>query len=68
MMYVLVFTYYLKWLNCVVILAGYHGKDGPLIVSDVRSTLVGDAFVQAGVEAGYKSLDINGESQDGVCL
>ena len=46
---------------------GYHGNTGPLVVSDVKPTSLSDAFVQAGVELGLKSLDVNGESQEGLC-
>jgi choline dehydrogenase len=48
----------------------YHGKLGPLTVSDGRSRYsLMDAFVQAGVEAGHlRNPDFNGEKQDGVGL
>lgn len=45
----------------------YHGSEGPLHVSDGRSTnpLFG-AFIQAGVEAGFpKTHDFNGAEQEG---
>ncbi|MFY9972016.1 MAG: GMC oxidoreductase [Roseiarcus sp.] len=48
----------------------YHGKLGPLTVSDGRSRYsLMDAFVEAGVEAGHpRNPDFNGEKQDGVGL
>lgn len=48
----------------------YHGKFGPLSVCEGRSrNPLMDAFVQAGVEAGYAANpDFNGEQQDGVGL
>ena len=48
----------------------FHGKLGPLTVSDGRSRYsLMDAFVEAGVEAGYpRNPDFNGEKQDGVGL
>lgn len=46
----------------------FHGKFGPLTVSDGRSRYpLMDAFVAAGVEAGFAANpDFNGASQDGV--
>ena len=46
----------------------FHGKLGPLTVSNGRSRYsLMDAFVEAGVEAGYpRNPDFNGETQDGV--
>jgi choline dehydrogenase-like flavoprotein len=48
----------------------FHGKLGRLTVSDGRSRYsLMDAFVEAGVEAGYpRNPDFNGETQDGVGL
>jgi choline dehydrogenase len=48
----------------------FHGKLGPLTVSDGRSRYsLMDAFVEAGVEAGHpRNPDFNGETQDGVGL
>ena len=48
----------------------FHGKLGPLTVSDGRSRYsLMDAFVEAGVEAGHPhNPDFNGETQDGVGL
>jgi choline dehydrogenase len=48
----------------------FHGKLGPLSVCEGRSrNPLMDAFVQAGVEAGYEANpDFNGASQDGVGL
>lgn len=36
-----------------------------MIVSDVKTTSLPEAFVQAGQELGFRSVDVNGESQDG---
>jgi choline dehydrogenase-like flavoprotein len=46
----------------------YHGKSGPLVVSEIRSRYsLTDAFVEAAVEAGHaKNADFNGPRQDGV--
>ena len=46
----------------------FHGKFGPLSVCDGRSRhQLMDAFVQAGVEAGFAAnSDFNGATQDGV--
>ena len=46
----------------------FHGKLGPLTVSDGRSRYsLMDAFVEAGVEAGHaRNPDFNGETQEGV--
>jgi choline dehydrogenase-like flavoprotein len=48
----------------------FHGKLGPLTVSDGRSRYsLMDAYVEAAVEAGHpRNPDFNGESQDGVGL
>jgi choline dehydrogenase len=48
----------------------FHGKLGPLTVSDGRSRYsLMDAFVEAAVEAGHpRNPDFNGEKQDGVGL
>ncbi|WP_417268515.1 GMC family oxidoreductase [Celeribacter baekdonensis] len=48
----------------------YHGTDGPLCVSDLRSpNPLSHAFVRAGVEAGYaERRDFNGADQEGVGL
>lgn len=46
--------------------AEYHGKDGPLVVTDMRGTPLSEAFVKAGAELGYKYVDMNGEEQLGV--
>lgn len=44
---------------------GYHGSDGELTVSDVRTTSLSEAFVVAGKEMGFPGLDINAEDQEG---
>ncbi len=47
----------------------YHGKGGPLGVSEPRAPLaICEAYFDAAAEVGIpRNLDINGESQDGVC-
>jgi choline dehydrogenase len=46
----------------------FHGSDGPLAVSDLRSPHeLHDAFIAAAQEAGYKfNADFNGADQEGV--
>jgi choline dehydrogenase len=44
----------------------YHAVGGPMRVSDMARHELTDAFVEAGVQAGYpRNADFNGESQDG---
>jgi choline dehydrogenase len=44
----------------------FHGADGPLAVSDIPKHPLADAFVRAGVEAGYPlNDDFNGPTQEG---
>lgn len=47
----------------------YHGKGGPLGVSEPRAPLpICEAYFAAAAELGIpRNLDINGEMQDGVC-
>ncbi len=47
----------------------YHGKGGPLGVSQPRAPLpICEAYFEAAGELGIpRNLDINGETQDGVC-
>ena len=45
---------------------GYHGDKGPLVVTDVRSTSIAEAFLNAGKELGYKYVDLNGEEGEGT--
>ncbi|KAJ8315326.1 hypothetical protein KUTeg_007476 [Tegillarca granosa] len=45
----------------------YHSRDGPLSLSDFSSTPLADMILQAGTEAGYKTLDCNGKEQLGFC-
>ena len=47
----------------------YHGKGGPLGVSEPRAPLpICDAYFEAAAELGIpRNMDINGEKQDGVC-
>ena len=51
--------------DCRDPIPGYHGNLGPMIVSDIRTTSLPEAFVQAGQELGFRSVDVNGENQDG---
>lgn len=47
----------------------YHGNDGPITVttSDIDSTPLNRAFVEAGKQAGYsETADMNGPRQEGV--
>jgi len=46
--------------------AGYHGTDGPLVVSDVMVTSLSEAFVVAGAELGHKFTDVNARFQQGM--
>ncbi|XP_071113297.1 alcohol dehydrogenase [acceptor]-like [Haliotis cracherodii] len=43
----------------------YHGRGGPLTVTEVNSIPVADYFVRAGTELGFKAIDYNGEHQEG---
>ena len=47
----------------------YHGKGGPLGVSEPRAPLpICEAYFKAAAELGIpRNMDINGEKQDGVC-
>lgn len=47
----------------------YRGGDGPLRVSDrISENVLFDAFIAAGVEAGYpRTHDVNGAQQEGFC-
>ena len=56
----LLFFYILGMFN-----SGYHGSDGPLVVSDVIGTSLSEAFIVAGVELGYGAVDVNGQQQQG---
>ena len=48
----------------------YHGKGGPLGVSQPRAPLpICDAYFNAAAEIGIpRNMDVNGEKQDGVCF
>jgi len=46
--------------------AGYHGSNGPLVVSDVMVTSLSEAFVVAGAELGHKFTDVNARFQQGT--
>lgn len=46
--------------------AGYHGTDGPLVVSDVMVTSLAEAFVVAGAELDHKFTDLNARVQQGI--
>jgi len=48
--------------------AGYHGNDGPLVVSDVMVTSLSEAFVIAGAELSHKFTDVNARFQQGTLL
>lgn len=44
----------------------YHGTGGPLRVSNIRPHELGDAFIAAGLQAGYsRNDDFNGATQEG---
>ena len=47
------------------IFPGYHGKSGPVKISDIKTTSLHEKFIQAGVELGLQEIDVNGESQIG---
>jgi choline dehydrogenase len=44
----------------------FHGRDGPIVVQDRPISPIGDLFVRAAEELGFKSLDINGAEQEAV--
>ncbi len=46
----------------------YHGKDGPLHVSDINNSDVGQTFIRSGVELGYKEGDVNGANMVGYFM
>jgi len=66
--YSYVLSYWLVQLhfNVAAAAAGYHGSDGPLVVSDVMSTSLSEAFVVAGAELSHKFTDVNARSQQGM--
>lgn len=43
----------------------YHGRYGPMGVSDGRFTPMADFYLKAGQEMGYNIVDYNGEDQEG---
>lgn len=44
----------------------YHGKDGPVTISNVNyKSPTGKAFIRAGIEKGYNFVDYNGPQQVG---
>ena len=45
---------------------GLHGHDGPLVVTQSLQTDLADAFIKAGLEAGYEEVDLNGDRVHGV--
>ncbi|KAK2156357.1 hypothetical protein LSH36_215g00002 [Paralvinella palmiformis] len=51
--------------NSEYIKSGYHGKDGPMKISDFKKTPLVQAFLDAGLHLGYKMIDINGAEQLG---
>lgn len=49
--------------------AGFHGKDGPMSVTDSLATPKATyPFLRAAEELGYKVRDLNGEDQIGKIL
>ena len=44
---------------------GYHGKSGPMKIADFKRTPLVQAFLDAGIDLGYKIIDINGAEQLG---
>lgn len=47
----------------------YHGRGGPLTVSEAPyHTPLAAAFIEAGIELGYENRDINGEHQTGFMI
>jgi choline dehydrogenase len=45
--------------------SGYHGRDGPMKISDLEKTPLVDMFLDAGRELGYDVTDVNGANQLG---
>ena len=45
----------------------YHGTSGPLSVEEGPVGPLGDIFIRAAQELGYKHLDTNGQVQEGRC-
>lgn len=58
----------LFWILCPYLLTdGYHGKGGPLSVEDRTWTShLPEAFVEAGRQLGFQSVDVNGVQQTGM--
>lgn len=49
--------------------APYHGYDGPLVVENKKwGSKVMSAFLRAGEELGYPTIDPNAESQIGLSV
>lgn len=51
--------------NLQYVKSGYHGKGGPMKIADFKRTPLVQAFLDAGLDLGYKILDINGADQLG---
>ena len=47
------------------VIAVYHGKSGPLVVTSNEVTALSEAFVNGGAQLGYRVRDLNGEDQFG---
>ncbi|XP_060076748.1 glucose dehydrogenase [FAD, quinone]-like [Ylistrum balloti] len=45
----------------------YHGKDGPIPITQPINTPMQQLYMDAGVELGYNITDCNGEDQIGFC-
>ena len=59
-------SYGLKSKKQIFIVTGFHGKDGPISVSDSFATpKATEMFIRAAEELGYKKRDLNGEDQFG---
>jgi choline dehydrogenase-like flavoprotein len=64
-----VLPYFMRSENNETLGAPYHGRSGPLHISEGRSdNPFTQKFIDAGQEAGHKfNADINGEEQEGIC-
>ena len=52
----------------VMTVVDYHGTNGPLVVSDMVTTLLSDKFILAARELGYDHVDVNTQNQLGRLL
>ena len=69
-MYMLVTIIYASFpgSSCIMkrtVIAVYHGKSGPLVVTSNEVTALSEAFVNGGAQLGYRVRDLNGEDQFG---